>query len=415
MRERVRGILILILFGALVGCGGGGSSTTTPPTNPTNPPTGSNVQAITVNTGPVAAAPINEPSVDVAFTSVTLCVPGSTTNCQTIDGILVDTGSTGFRVLSSALTLALPQQNDSNSHPIAECFPFVSSTIWGSVRTADLTISGETASSLPIQVIGDPNFSTIPAACNMFGPPQDSLASFGANGILGVGVFAQDCGGGCEASGASNNGLYYTCPSSGCEVTTESLAQQLQHPVTLFTGDNNGVLIQLPSVSTPEASVTGSMIFGIGTRSNNTLGSATVFAEDPSTGNFSTTFNGQTVTDGGFIDAGSNGVYFLDSGTTGIPTCPPDITFWYCPSSTESLMATNMGTNGATGPVSFSVGNAGSLTSNMNNGVVPNLGGPFPGTFDWGLPFFFGRNVFTAIEGKSTPGGTGPYQAYTNP
>jgi hypothetical protein len=78
-------------------------------------------------------------------------------------------------------------------------------------------------------------------------------------------------------------------------------------------------------------------------------------------------------------------------------------------------MATNMGTNGATGPVSFSVGNADSLTSNANNAAVPDLGGPFPGIFDWGLPFFFGRNVFTAIEGKSTPGGTGPYQAYTNP
>jgi hypothetical protein len=33
-------------------------------------------------------------------------------------------------------------------------------------------------------------------------------------------------------------------------------------------------------------------------------------------------------------------------------------------------------------------------------------------SFDWGLPFFFGRTVFTAIEGMSTPGGTGPYFAF---
>jgi hypothetical protein len=26
--------------------------------------------------------------------------------------------------------------------------------------------------------------------------------------------------------------------------------------------------------------------------------------------------------------------------------------------------------------------------------------------------FFFGRNVFIAIEGQNTPGGTGPYTAY---
>jgi hypothetical protein len=40
------------------------------------------------------------------------------------------------------------------------------------------------------------------------------------------------------------------------------------------------------------------------------------------------------------------------------------------------------------------------------------VGGPNPGAFDWGLPFFFGRQVFTAIEGASTPGGSGPYFAF---
>ena len=35
-----------------------------------------------------------------------------------------------------------------------------------------------------------------------------------------------------------------------------------------------------------------------------------------------------------------------------------------------------------------------------------------PGYFDWGLSFFYGRTVFTAITGASTPGGPGPYFAY---
>jgi hypothetical protein len=30
--------------------------------------------------------------------------------------------------------------------------------------------------------------------------------------------------------------------------------------------------------------------------------------------------------------------------------------------------------------------------------------------FDWGLPFFFGRTVFTAIEDRGTP--AGPYFAF---
>jgi hypothetical protein len=47
--------------------------------------------------------------------------------------------------------------------------------------------------------------------------------------------------------------------------------------------------------------------------------------------------------------------------------------------------------------------------------VFNDVAAPLPSTlygFDWGVPFFFGRNVFVAIEGSSTPGGTGPYVAY---
>jgi hypothetical protein len=43
-----------------------------------------------------------------------------------------------------------------------------------------------------------------------------------------------------------------------------------------------------------------------------------------------------------------------------------------------------------------------------------NLGGTSAvgGAFDWGLPFYFGRNVFTAIEGQSTSAGAGPFVAF---
>jgi hypothetical protein len=71
---------------------------------------------------------------------------------------------------------------------------------------------------------------------------------------------------------------------------------------------------------------------------------------------------------------------------------------------------------GGSAPVMFSVGNGLSLLASGNNAAVNGLAGPAPsligGEFDFGLPFFFGRNVYMAIEGKSTPGGTGPYTAY---
>jgi hypothetical protein len=35
-----------------------------------------------------------------------------------------------------------------------------------------------------------------------------------------------------------------------------------------------------------------------------------------------------------------------------------------------------------------------------------------PRSFAFGLPFFFGRNVYTAIEGRSAGGQLGPYFAY---
>jgi Protein of unknown function (DUF3443) len=410
-RARVHGFLWLSLAGALAvvaGCSGsGGSSTsTTSGSGGSSGSSTSNVQAISINTGPTANY------VDGAFTSVTVCVPGSATNCQTIDDILVDTGSSGLRILSSALTISPSQQTGANGDAIVECLPFVDGVTWGPVQTVDMTIAGEEAKSLPIQVIGSPNFSTVPNGCTSMGVPEDDLTRLGANGILGVGNFPQDCGGGCTESGASNPGLYYTCAGENCEVTTETISSQVQNPVVLFATDNNGVLIKLPSVSGAETSVTGSLIFGIGTQSNNGLGSATVYALDQVYGNFTTTFDGVTYSDEAFLDTGSNAIYFLDSNTTGIPTCT-DATFWYCPSTTQNLTATNEAYGGgATGSINFVVGNADTLTANVNDAAVNGLAGPNTGMFDWGLPFFFGRTVFTAIEGQNTPAGAGPYVAY---
>jgi hypothetical protein len=37
---------------------------------------------------------------------------------------------------------------------------------------------------------------------------------------------------------------------------------------------------------------------------------------------------------------------------------------------------------------------------------------PIANSFDFGLPFFFGRNVYTAIQGRRAGTATGPYFAY---
>jgi hypothetical protein len=384
-----------------VACGGSSSHMNTSPAPTPTPTSGANVQAITVNSGP------DGNYANGVFTSVNVCTPG-TSNCQTIDGVLVDTGSSGLRILSSALTISLTQQKAPDGNPVVECLPFVNGHTWGPVQTADIQISGEKASAVPVQVLSDTDF-TAPSACASHGASMDTLAALGANGLLGVGTFVQDCGNACMLSGSSNPGVYYECPSSGCVVVTESVSEQVSNPVALFATDNNGVIIELPAVSTPQASVSGSLVFGIGTQSNNGLGGATVYTTNAS-GDFTTTYNNQSFQS--FLDSGSNGIYFLTTTTTGIPDCA-DATFFYCPSTTQNISAVNQGANAASGKVNFSVANADNLFNNNPTAFVfGNLAGPNSQGFDWGLPFFYGRNVFTAIEGNKTPGGTGPYWAY---
>jgi hypothetical protein len=386
---------LAVLVMLAVGCGGGSS----PKVNAISS-TGQNVVAVSVNSGPTGNY------VDGAFVSVTVCTP-STSTCQTVPDVLVDTGSSGLRILATALTVSLSQQSGANG-PVAECLPFISGFTWGPVQTADVQIAGEKASGIPIQVISEATFP-VPSGCKNNGMSIDTLDTLGANGLLGVGLAAPDCGSACTVTGAGNPGLYYECPSSGCAVAAMAIAQQVQNPVTMFATDNNGVILQLPAVSAPAATLSGSLVFGIGTQSNNALNGATVYTVDEF-GNFTTTYKNAPYANS-FIDSGSNGYFFLNSSATGFPDCGTASGF-YCPQSTQSLTATNQGANGASGSVSFSVANAETLFAVQSDSVFSDLGGPGGNGFDWGLPFFFGRNVYVAIEGKSTPGGTGPYWAY---
>lgn len=391
---------LAVVLGCLGGCGGGGGSDgNTPPKTPQN------VQSITVDAGPA-----NIP--DIPFITITLCAPGSTSNCQTIDHIEVDTGSTGLRILSSVLSasLSLPQQQDASGDPLVACAQFADGFSWGPVKTADLRVAGEQAASLPVQIIGDPAFTSIPSTCSSSGPPENTVTAFGANGLLGAGLFMQDCGSACAQFAIS--GVYYTCPPSGCQPTRLALTQQLQNPVGMFSTDNNGVLIQLPALpATGAASATGSLIFGIGTQSNNGLGGATIIGVDANTGNAATVFNNVSYANS-YIDSGSSAIF---AGSSLYPICTGAGAGFYCPSTIQNLSATLQGTNRATSTVSFSIGNADRLFgANAGFSAFSNIAAPNsdPAGFAWGLPFFFGRNVFTAIEGRSTPGGLGPYFAF---
>lgn len=368
----------------------------------------SNVAQVFVDNGPAGANNI----INVPFIAVSLCRPG-TSICQTIDHVLVDTGSYGLRIIAPGIVdpaLGLPAISSSGGKPVGECAQFVSGYLWGSVRRADVKIAGEVASSLPIQLAADAGaeYASIPSSCSSAGANLGSVAAMGANGIIGVGLFKEDCGASCVSSALA--GTYYECSSSGCTAVAMPLADQVSNPVARFAVNNNGVALAMPSVAAGGATtLTGALIFGVDTQSNNNVGSAKIFGAN-SNGNFTTNYKGVLLTSS-FIDSGSNGLFFSDAS---IARCFSSSGF-YCPATTLSLSAVNISADGATsGTVNFTVENLEALDSSIRAALVGGtLGrGTRSRAFDWGMPFFYGRTVFVAIDGAATGHGSGPYWAY---
>ena len=373
-------------------------------------PASANTMIVTVDAGPDNSGY----NVNRLYTSVTICYPGSGTLCQTIDHVLVDTGSTGLRLLASTLlgNLNLPRLTGNTGFPLLSCVQFVDNTFaWGPVVSADIVLSGKTATGVPIQVIADPAFGTPATNCSIGGIAMTTASDLGANGIIGLGLFKNDCGAGCSVT--SHNGSYYTCTDASCASTKGTRAtvdQQLKNPVPLFAQDNNGILIDLPAISTTTAAtLSGTLTFGIYTQSNNQSTPGTLLATD-TLGNFTTSLAGRSYTNS-FLDTGSNGLFF-DS--TAITPCGADGAGFYCPDLLATFPANLIGANATSGTVSFAIDKATNLFLDRSQHVLPALAGPIGDStsFDWGLPFFYGRRVFIGIEGQPSLLGTGPFYAF---
>lgn len=417
-------VIATVSVAVLASCGGGGSDLAATTTTATTTASINDTAPVVVSSGPSGVSAVN-----TLYTTVTVCAPGSTTACQTINNVQVDTASVGFRVIASVLgqglsVSQLTQVSASNGDALVECTVFADGYSWGTVKLADVSIGGEKASSVPIQVIGDPAYpdSLVPNSCQTDGAgvEEDTVPSFGANGIIGLQGFQQDCGDGCAPGGGSgyNDGSYYNaCTASGCIGTYVALNSQVENPVYLFAADNNGVQIQLPAETADEVSATGTMIFGIGTEANNSFAStANLYTLDPNSGFFTTSFAGSSLS--GITDTGSSAYYF-DAGTYAsvLPICT-DLTDVYCPTVTESLSGTIQGDNGSTATIAFKIGNGDAINTDVLNNaiaVAPNLGataGALSGTFDWGLPFFYGRTEYVLNQGYSLNGQSGPLIAF---
>lgn len=398
-----------VLLFVLAGCGGGGGSSGSSGSGGSTGTSSTNSVALAVGSGPTGKY------ANLVMASVTVCVPGTST-CTTIPNVMIDTGSSGLRLLASHVGVALPGVA-SASGGYAECAAFADGVVWGPLALADVQLAGEKASSISVHLLRDNSVGApIPAACSAQGTEEDSLAALGVSGILGIGPMVQDCGVSCAQVVQPT---YFDCDKAGnCTQTTLALASQVSNPVASFAQDNNGTVLSLDQIPTTGAtSGTGTLTFGIGTQSNNGL-TAPIIPLDPSTGYFTAVLNGTSLP-ASLIDSGSTALFFNDN----IAQCDPAqaAAGYYCPGSSSALSSVSvsaslMGTSGSPQSVTVSVANALYLFTGNSNAVFNNLAGPgaagLSNGFDFGVPFFYGKQVYTAIENRGTPNGTGPFVAF---
>jgi hypothetical protein len=403
---------IVLAVTLLAACKGGSGSTGTGIT--TTPPPTLNTMTLTVDTGPTGATG----AINHAYVTVKVCTPGSTTACANIDHVMLDTGSWGLRLVRSVLTAAavtLTPETDAQGNTIEECLSFTGGQTWGPVAPADITLAGETAAKLPVQVMDDTSAGAPPpATCGANGTLINAVTGFDANGVLGVGVFAQDCGAAC-VSAATPLALYYGCTAAGvCTAENVALALQVTNPVAMFAADNNGIIVNLPSLinANGDASVQGELTFGIGTQTDNALPTGLTVLGTDANGDFTATYNGGTTALPALIDSGTDAYAFSDPS---IVVCSTGAFIgYYCPAVAPlALFAVNsgVGANNATNTVNFALADPNNFI--LTAAAFTDLGAGGGSTnFTWGMPFFYGRKIYIGIDQKAAGAYTGPYYAY---
>lgn len=414
-------VLNLVFLLILSSCNIGGSSNNNAPTNPVlNPlPTPSNSNLI-VNITPNGREGQLCGNINIPCVSVTICSPTNPTSCQTIDNVLIDSGSVGLRIFKSILnsSLVLPLESAGNS-TIANCVGYGDlSANWGPLAIANITLSNEsTTQSIPIQLI-DSSYANGGSKClNSFNNTRSSFhlenspEEFGFNGILGVAPIIYD-----------NITGYFSCTDSLCldetEIIHEVTSLLMTNPIAFLPESyGSGITFKLPTLDNNGATnVVGYAIFGVGSNNDNIFESGIniyhIYTDGSSNCNYylficmPTTLLTNTTIQYGFLDTGSNFFSFNDdniSNTDG----------FYTPNSMRTLYASNTSENGEVITTSFNIANIYNLFNNTNNTAFNNNGANgFDGFLDYGLPFFFGKTVYICFQDKTCNGIPGPYWAF---
>ena len=352
---------------------------------------------------------------NVPYVSVKICAPGSTTNCQIIDHVIVDTGSAGLRIASTALASnlqpgsGLPTVAGRNAATsLAECETYVASYVYGPVVSADVYIAGKLVKNTNMQVFGAPGYQ-VPAACsNQGGTETDTTQAFNGNGLIGVSFDLLD-----------NYAMYFDCQNSALgQCTSNTSYAGLPNIVSQFSSDNNGVVLALPSVpstglSTPTV---GTLTFGVSTQANNTPAVSTLAIINDNLGEFAAKVGNTWYS--AYIDSGTDLMYFNDNTNTNLTLCSSKgvNAGLYCPAQPQNIPVSfaNYASAGKTpvaiGAMTYQVANA-DVINTPSAIVFSNVAGPIAGsttlsatTMAFGLSSFYGHNMYFLFNSMSAPG-----------
>ena len=380
-----------------------GTSNTTVPVAPVN-----NTVNLVVDSG------INGTAWNRSYITLTICQP-STNNCQTIDHIIVDSGSTGLRINQAALSLSGLTALSSAGEPIYQCMQYAAGYAFGPVMSADVKIAGESAFNIPIQIFEYDNNPSVPESCTNGVQPANLITGFGANGIIGINPIS-------NPNNDYTAGGVYTCNANTCTEVNDpntTISQILNiNPIAAFANDNNGAIFNLPAVNTASSeSITGTLTFGLNTQTNNQVPTTiNKLLGDSSTNYWPVGFF--------LANTGSqNTLAMFDSGTPYyaiytplLALCPTPFNYLYCPTSDSYALISMLSnfTGGSSTPFASVIANYSSLGGFAM--IMPNLGGPQDPLNTqtlYGLPAFFGNNIYLGFKGSgdigaNTPLGQGP-------
>ncbi len=412
----------------LTGCGSGDSNSGVAGISAVQPayPTADTAISPADNVIPVTVGrSLVSPSVNVPLVTIKVCVPG-TQICQSIDHVLLDTGSTGLSIFSNTTggeinttMTPLPHLQDVLGRNIYDCFAYGDGFVdAGGMYQADVYIGNHKAPIQTIGVFGDsetyfstlcqrnPVVNTQPSGDYVIQSPSGTIGR-GINGILGIAPYKLSL---------INETTAQACDSLfSCVAYQYTSVNAPSNILSRLTTDNNGFTLSLPSLTIPADSeynsppFTGNIILGINTKSNNIITSTPIYlSSEGYIFCYSGSWKANILFDTGGV------AYFIGNSLINLLT-PYGYSIVYgdfiALPDNESLHITlpSYDAHNTKINLEITISDTATMKKIWAGSVIPDLVftnniPQLSNTFDFGIPFFFGKNVSFLFDGATMQG-----------